>query len=257
VIEVSAAVLGRDRALTLGALVGVAALAWAYIVHLAGPMARMKSAMVMPQTYPWGTGEVFWLFVMWAVMMTAMMLPSAAPAILLFANIAKGRKTRGTTTARPAGFVLGYLLAWTGYSALAAVTQSGLHAAALLSPATASASPWLGGTLLAAAGIYQWFPIKQRCLVHCRSPLGFFMTEWREGIGGAVRMGLLHGSYCVGCCWLLMALLFVAGVMNLAWVATLSFIVLLEKLAPAGRAVGRVIGLVMIGTGAWLFLASP
>jgi predicted metal-binding membrane protein len=249
------ATLQRHKAVSLAGLGLVTALAWGYIVHLAGTTGSMNTAMVMPQTYQWGLGETFGLFVMWAVMMTAMMVPSAAPVILLFAGIADRRKTQGVRTASPALFVVGYLLAWTGYSALAAIVQSVLHAAALLSPMMISASPWLGGTLLVAAGMYQWLPLKQRCLQHCRSPIGFFATEWREGARGAVMMGFRHGSFCVGCCWLLMALLFVAGVMNLVWVAGLTLIVLTEKLAPAAGIFSRATGIALIAVGGWLLLA--
>lgn len=250
------AALHRDRALTLAGLGAVTLLAWAYIAHLAGTMGQMNSAMVMPQAYPWGMTEIFWLFVMWAVMMTAMMVPSAAPVILLFTSIANRRRTQGIPTASPALFVGGYLLTWAGYSALAALAQSGLHATALLSPMMTSTSPVVGGSLLVAAGIYQWLPLKHWCLLRCRSPLGFFASEWREGIRGALVMGLRHGSYCVGCCWLLMALLFVTGVMNLVWVATLSLIVLTEKLAPAPTILARATGIVMIAAGGWLLLAA-
>jgi predicted metal-binding membrane protein len=248
--------LHRDRTLSLAALGLVTALAWGYIVHLAGTMGPMSAGMVMPQTYQWGLGETFGLFVMWTVMMTAMMIPSATPVILLFDGIATRRRAQGVRTASPAWFIAGYLFAWTGYSALAAIIQSVLHATALLSPMMISASPWLGGTLLVAAGIYQWLPLKQRCLRQCRSPIGFFATEWREGPGGAVMMGLRHGSFCVGCCWLLMALLFVAGVMNLIWVAGLTLIVLTEKLAPAAGIFSRATGLTLITVGGWLLLAA-
>lgn len=250
------AALHRDRGLTLAGLGAVTVLAWVYLVHLAGAMGRMNSAMVMPQAYAWSATETFWLWVMWAVMMTAMMLPSAAPVMLLFTSIAGRRTAQGIPTASPVLFVTGYLLTWTGYSALAALAQSGFHAAALLSPMMTSATPDLAGSLLVAAGIYQWLPLKHRCLFQCRSPFGFFASEWREGIRGALVMGLRHGSYCVGCCWLLMALLFVAGVMNLVWVATLSLVVLIERLAPAATAFPRVVGAGMIGSGAWLLLAA-
>jgi predicted metal-binding membrane protein len=153
-------------------------------------------------------------------------------------------------------FVLGYLLAWTGYAVLAALGQSLLHSAALLSPAMASASPLLGGALLLLAGVYQWLPVKGACLSHCRSPLGFFTAEWREGVSGALVMGLRHGSYCVGCCWALMALLFVAGVMNLLWVAVIAGFVLAEKVVPNGRLLGRVTGALLAGWGLWLIVAG-
>jgi predicted metal-binding membrane protein len=186
---------------------------------------------------------------MWSIMMVAMMLPSAAPMILLFAIVSRQRRAQGQPAVPVAVFTAGYLLAWAAYSAVAATAQWELHQLALLSPAMASASPLLAGGLLISAGVYQWLPPKGACLSHCRSPIGFFSTEWREGIGGALVMGLRHGTFCVGCCWLLMALLFVAGVMNLLWVAALAAFVLLEKLFPRGVLIGRVAGVGLIGWG--------
>lgn len=250
---IGASVLRRDRILVLASLAVITALAWAYIAHLAVGMGRMH-AMVMAQAQPWSLAEISGLAVMWAVMMTAMMLPSAAPTILLFANIAGRRRSQGIATPSPAIFVFGYLLVWAGYSIVAALAQTELHQAALLSPLMTSASPILGASLFVAAGLYQLLPVKQHCLAHCRSPLGFLISEWREGVRGAFTMGIRHGSYCVGCCWLLMSLLFVAGVMNLLWVATLSLLVLVEKLAPSARTFSRPIGGVLIAAGLWLLL---
>jgi predicted metal-binding membrane protein len=248
--------LRRDRLVVLLSLAVVAGVAWVYIAHLAAGMGQISGAMIMPQTHPWSLSEILGLVVMWAVMMTAMMIPSAAPTILLFANLTARRRSQGIATASPAVFVGGYLLVWAGYSVLAALIQTQLHSSALLSPMMVSASPLLGGALLMAAGLYQLLPIKRRCLAHCRSPLGFLMGEWREGTRGALVMGLRHGSYCVGCCWLLMSLLFVAGVMNLVWVATLTFIVLTEKLAPGARNFSRPIGALLILAGFWLLLGG-
>lgn len=242
------AALRRDRAVVVVGLLGLVVLAWAYVVHLAGTMST-HAAMAMPAPGPWSTRELGWLAVMWIVMMVAMMLPSAAPTILLFAVVSRRRRAQGVPAVPAAVFTLGYLLVWTGYATIAAAAQGGLHAAALLSPAMASASPLLGGGLLVAAGIYQWLPLKAACLAHCQSPLGFFSTHWREGARGALVMGMRHGAYCVGCCWLLMGLLFVAGVMNLLWVATLAGVVLVEKLLPQGGLVGRLIGVGLIGWG--------
>jgi predicted metal-binding membrane protein len=143
-------------------------------------------------------------------------------------------------------FTLGYLVAWTAFAVVAATVQWVLHGAALLSPAMTSASPLLGGMLLIAAGVYQWLPLKAACLTHCRSPLDFFAAEWREGEAGALAMGFRHGLHCVGCCWLLMGLLFVAGVMNLLWIAAIAGFVLVEKVLPGGRIVGRVAGAVLV-----------
>lgn len=247
--------LSRDRAVVAAGLVGVTVLAWAYIIHMRGAMSS-GPAMAMPMQGETGAPDLLWLVPMWIVMMVAMMLPSAAPTILLFASVARRRRASSVPTAPTAVFTLGYLLVWACYATVAAVGQWKLHQLALLSPAMVSASPWLGGGLLIAAGFYQWFQVKDACLSQCRSPLGFLSAEWREGTGGALVMGIRHGGFCVGCCWLLMALLFVAGVMNLLWVAALAIFVLAEKLGPSGRGLGRAAGLLMIGWGAWVIVAG-
>jgi predicted metal-binding membrane protein len=153
-------------------------------------------------------------------------------------------------------FGAGYALAWTAFSAAAALTQLALHRAAVLSLEMASTSAVMGGTLLMIAGAYQWLPLKGACLIHCRSPLAFLTHEWREGAAGALRMGLRHGLYCVGCCWALMSLLFVAGVMNLLWVAAITLFVLVEKLAPRGAQLGKVAGAALFTWGGWLLIRS-
>jgi len=245
------ATLRRDRAVVAAGVLGVAALGWAYVVRLAVSPASLGMVLTMPGM-PGGNPGLGWLVGMWAVMMVAMMLPSAAPTILLFAGVSRRRRLEGRPAVPAAVFTLGYLLVWMLYAAAAATAQWALHRFALLSPAMASATPILGGGLLVAAGVYQWLPLKSACLSHCRSPLGFFSTEWREGAWGALLMGARHGTFCVGCCWLLMALLFVAGVMNLLWVATIAAFVLVEKLVPGGDRLGRVAGVVLIGWGGWL-----
>ncbi len=243
------AVLKRDRVIVLSSLVAISVLAWVYMAYLAWDMEPMEMEMAMPQMQVWGFLDLVLLFVMWAVMMVAMMVPSATPLILLFAAVNRKRREREDPVVPTGVFLLGYLLIWTGFSVLATIAQWGLHSAALLSPMMESTSSILGGVLLLAAGIFQWTPLKNACLAHCRSPLGFFTTEWREGTGGALIMGLKHGSYCVGCCWILMALLFVAGVMNLLWVATITAFVLAEKALPWGNLVGRVAGGVLMLAG--------
>jgi predicted metal-binding membrane protein len=245
------AVLRRDRAVVAAGLLGLAALAWVYVARMAGVSAG--PAMAMPGM-DGGRAGLGWLIGMWAVMMVAMMLPSAAPTILLFAAVTRRRRQQGLPAVPAAVFTLGYLLVWCTYAAAAGSAQWALHRAALLSPAMASVNPLLGGGLLVAAGIYQWAPLKGACLSHCRSPLGFFAAEWREGGSGALAMGMRHGSYCVGCCWLLMGLLFVAGVMNLLWVAVIAGFVLLEKLVPGGARLGRVVGVVLVGWGLWVIV---
>ncbi|MEK6666238.1 MAG: DUF2182 domain-containing protein, partial [candidate division NC10 bacterium] len=241
-----------DRAIVAAGLLGVAGLGWLYIVRLGREMAVMADmAMAMPQMTPWDLADFVLTFLMWAVMMVAMMVPSASPMILTFATINRKRLVDETPLIRTGLFLVGYLLVWAGYSLLAALGQWGLHAAALITPAMA-VTPWLGGVLLVAAGIYQFTPLKDVCLSRCQSPFGFILTQWREGAAGALVMGLRHGAFCVGCCWVLMALLFVAGVMNLLWVAAIAAFVLLEKVAPLGRVVSRFAGAVLILWGAWL-----
>ncbi|MGH7658149.1 MAG: DUF2182 domain-containing protein, partial [Gemmatimonadales bacterium] len=186
----------------------------------------------------------------------AMMLPSASPMILLFASVNRRRRERAVPSVRTAIFAAGYLGLWILFSALAALVQWSLHRVALLSPDMASASPVFGGILLLSAGIYQWLPVKNVCLTRCRSPLSFIQTEWREGPAGAVVMGLRHGLFCLGCCWVLMSLLFVAGVMNLIWVAAIAGFILLEKLAPGGQWVGKATGMLLAAWGAWLLLGA-
>jgi predicted metal-binding membrane protein len=243
--------LRRDRLLVAAGLVGVTALAWLYVIHTGrtiSPHAGMALSIVGDADIP----GLAMLVPMWIVMMVAMMVPSASPTILLFATVTRGRRARGVPTASTAVFALGYLLVWAFYATIAALAQWELHRLALLSPAMVSARPWLGGGLLMAAGLYQWLPLKDSCLSHCRSPLGFLSAEWREGTSGALMMGIRHGTFCVGCCALLMTLLFVAGVMNPLWVAAIAIFVLAEKLGPGGPTLGRIAGILMVGWGIWM-----
>ena len=241
-----------DRAIVAAGLVGVTGLGWLYILRLGREMAAMTNmGMAMPQMTPWGAADFVLTFLMWAVMMVAMMVPSASPMILIFATINRKRLAAETPLIRTGLFLLGYLLVWAGFSVLAALGQWGLHAAALLTP-TMAVAPWLGGLLLVAGGIYQFTPLKDVCLSRCQSPFGFILTQWREGAAGALVMGVRHGAFCVGCCWVLMALLFVAGVMNLLWVAAIAAFVLLEKVTPPGWVVSRLAGAVLILWGVWL-----
>jgi predicted metal-binding membrane protein len=241
--------LRRDRAIVLTGLVALVVVAWLYLVHLAGDMSEMERhaamGMVMPRMEPWSGVELLLLFAMWSVMMVAMMTPSATPMILMFSAMNRRRAEHQGPVVRTGLFILGYLTAWLAYSAAAAVAQWVLHGLAVLSTAMVSTSPYLGGGLLLAAGVFQWTPLKRACLTACRSPMGFLMTEWREGRAGALIMGCRHGVYCVGCCWVLMALLFVAGVMNLLWVAAIAAFVLVEKVVPAGERVGQAAGVIL------------
>ena len=240
-------ILRRDRMLMASGVLATAAVAWIYLVDAAGDM-QMHAAMGM-------SADWLGLFVMWAVMMGAMMLPSAAPVILLVLGV---YRRRGNAQARLASvaFGAGYLLAWTTFSAAAATAQIGLHRAALLSADMRLNSGVFAGAVLLAAGAYQWLPVKNACLTACQSPLGFLSRYWREGVAGGLMMGARHGVFCVGCCWLLMALLFVVGVMNLLWVALLTGFVLVEKLLRIGPLVPRVAGVAMGTWGAYLLASS-
>jgi len=241
--------------------VGVAALAWGYMIHEAHGMTQSGvcrcagMAMSGPDTKPWSLVAVIPLFLMWAEMMVAMMIPSATPMILTFARVNRQRREQERPFVPTGLFVLGYLLIWSVFSIVAALAQWALHGAALLSPMMKSNSAILGGLLLIGAGIFQWTPWKRACLNHCSSPLNFLLGEWREGRAGALAMGIKHGAHCTGCCWLLMALLFVAGVMNLLWVAAITLLVLLEKLAARGRWMRDAIGVMCVAWGA-LMLGS-
>lgn len=239
--------LAADRlAVGLGVL-GVAGLAWAWLWRQAAPM---HSGMAMDAMAP----AVLPLFAMWAVMMAAMMLPSAAPTVLLYAALVRKHAERSSALPAPWIFAAGYLLAWTAFSLVAALLQAALQHAALIDAGMALASKPLSAVLFAAAGVYQLTPLKDRCLSRCREPLAFLMTHWRPGAGGALRMGFENGGYCVGCCAFLMLLLFALGVMSLAWVAALAVAVLVEKLLPAGRFASRFAGVALLVVGAAMLL---
>ncbi len=252
------AVFKRDRAIVISGIVVVSVLAWAYMFYLAWDMKNidMGIKISMPQMQTWGALDFVLMFVMWVVMMMAMMIPSAAPMILMFANINRKRREQQHPFVHTGVFLLGYLAAWVWYSALATLAQWGLNTTALLSPMMVSTSPILGGALLLVAGIFQFTPLKHACLTRCRSPLGFLLNEWREGTQGAFIMGLKNGNYCVICCWALMSLMFVAGVMSLLWMAIIAAFVLVEKVAPAGRWVSRISGFLLILWGAWMLLVG-
>jgi predicted metal-binding membrane protein len=243
-----AALPRRDRAVMLSALALLTVVSWAYLWYLAAGAMALCSV----EFHAWRLDDLLASFAMWAVMMGGMMIPSASPAILTFAAVNRARRTKSLSYAPAAAFAAGYLSAWTAFSVAASVAQEALRAAALLSPMMVSESRTLGRIVLIAAGVFQWTPLKNACLRHCRSPLGFLLTEWREGWTGALRMGWRHGFFCVGCCWLLMAVLFVVGVMNLWWIAAVSAFVLIEKLAPSGLVAARIAGIAMIGCALWL-----
>ncbi|PKB72351.1 MAG: hypothetical protein BZY87_00760 [SAR202 cluster bacterium Io17-Chloro-G6] len=249
----------RDRAVVVAGVVAVAAIAWGYTIYVAQSNADMGSAMgmAMGNTRSWSGVDFGLMFVMWAVMMVAMMVPSAAPMILLFATVNRRRREQSRPFVSTGVFLSGYVVVWSVFALGATLGNWGLHQASLLSSMMGgSSSGYLGGGLLLTAGIFQWSRLKYVCLTHCRSPLSFLMSDWREGAAGAFKMGLQHGRYCLGCCWVLMALLFVLGVMNLVWIAALAAFVLAEKVAPAGEKVSRITGVLLIGWAAWAILAA-
>jgi predicted metal-binding membrane protein len=250
--------LRRDRQLVLAGLGATAALAWAYQLTMAWGMehASPGMAMLMPNMRLWRAWDLFLLFAMWFVMMVAMMLPSVAPTVLVFAELARQRREARSPFVSAGVFLAGYVAAWGAFSLLATLAQWRLHQAAVVSAAMDTTSPLVAGGLLVASGLFQWTPWKDACLTRCRSPLGFILNHWREGLRGALRVGFLHGSFCVGCCALLMALLFVNGVMNVLWMAALTALVLVEKLAPAGRSTPRLIGAALVGWGIWVVVTG-
>jgi predicted metal-binding membrane protein len=240
-------VLRRDRLIVVVGVAGVVALAWVYLV--AGAGIDMSMADMPMEPMPWSTFYAALLFTMWWVMMIAMMVPSAAPMVLLFTAIKRKQGASVSPSIEAWVFLSGYLLIWAGFSLVAVLAQWGLERAGLLSMAMASTSATLGGVILLAAGLYQFTPVKSACLRYCQSPVLFLSRHWRPGVVGALRMGLRHGSYCLGCCWFLMALLFVSGIMNLVWIAGIALYVACEKLLPLGRGLSRAAGVALIVSG--------
>ena len=230
-----------DRLMVVAALVAVTALSWTYLLTGAG--------ITMMEPAVWTPGYAVLMFFMWWIMMAAMMLPSAAPTIILFATINRRQLQTGRPDVNTGTFAAGYLAAWAGFSVFAVALQWAFERTGLLSPMLVGNSAVFGGILLLAAGIYQLSPIKQACLRHCRSPLEFLSTHWQRGASGALRMGLVHGAFCVGCCGFLMGLLFFGGVMNIYWIAGLALFVLFEKTVPAGHWFDSATGIALSGWG--------
>ncbi len=253
------AVVRHDRLVVVTALIAVIALSWTYLLAGAGmgmsafEMTRMSQlemaggmgGMTMMTPAVWTPGYAVLMFFMWWVMMVAMMLPSAAPMILLFATVNRKQRETGHPHVATSIFAVGYLATWAGFSLGATILQWGFERTGILSPMLVGTNVIFGGVLLLAAGVYQLTPIKHACLRHCRSPLAFLITHWRRDARGALRMGLVHGAFCVGCCWFLMGLLFFGGVMNLYWIAGLALFVLFEKTVPAGHWLGYVTGVAL------------
>jgi predicted metal-binding membrane protein len=255
--------LTRDDAIVMASLVAITLLAWLYLVGVAREMAEMGDMVGMPEMAdmagmalvtpraPWMVSDVMAATTMWAIMMAGMMLPTAVPMTLIYTRAARGNGA--APLLHGVIFTTGYLAMWCGFALAAAAAQWLLLRFDLFAPEMMVTNMFLGGALFVAAGVYEWSPLKNRCLAQCQSPLGFLIAHWRPGLAGAWRMGARHGAFCLGCCWALMLLLFVGGVMNLLWVAALSILVLLQKLVPGKRAaqgtgvVMLIVGLVLIG----------
>jgi predicted metal-binding membrane protein len=259
-------ILRRDRIIVAAALAALTALAWTYVLLPAADMDmgglemtgfRMVPAgigIMAPALAPWQAFEFVYVFAMWAVMMVGMMTPSAAPMILFYARVGRQASAHGKPFAATGWFATGYLLTWVGFALVATLAQWGLDRTALIDLKMASASQVFGGIVLIAAGVYQWMPLKDICLAQRQSPLLFIQRQggFRHDPSGSLLLGLRHGAYCVGCCWVLMVLLFVGGVMNVLWIATISTFVLIEKIAPVGRLISRIAGAGFVAAGTWL-----
>ena len=249
--------LRRDRALVALGLVALLAPVWFYLVDTS---LDMYSAMTGPSAWmmraTWNARFAALVFAMWAVMMAGMMLPSAAPAILIHARVARSGESPERPVLRTYLFAAGYLVVWCGFALAATALQGALARRAWLTPMMESATPALSAALLALAGLYQGSGAKRACLRHCRGPVAFLAEHWRPGAGGALAMGVRHGLYCVGCCWALMLLLFAGGVMSLAWIAGLSLFVLFEKLSPFGDAGDRATGAVLLAAAAFALVRA-
>ena len=257
--------LARDRRLIAVALAALVVLAWGYLLVLSkqmsddASMASMPGMRAMPNMPRLGGAtagaaqSIALTVLMWWTMMIGMMVPSAAPMVLLFGNVQRRQLAAESPRLRVALFTAGYLAIWGAFSVLAAVAQLALTKLALLAPLDLTVTAWLGAVLVALAGVYQLTPLKNACLRRCRSPAEFLSSHWRRGNAGAIRMGIEHGLYCVGCCWLLMSLLFVVGVMNLVWVAVIAAFVLIEKLVPQGETTAKINGVALLALA--LFLA--
>jgi predicted metal-binding membrane protein len=254
----------RDSRVVVTALITVIALSWTYLLAGAGmdmsapEMTRVSQSVMQGSTAGtammtpavWTPAYAVMMFFMWWIMMVAMMLPGAAPMILLFATINRKQRDSGHPYVATSIFAVGYLAVWAGFSLIAVTLQWAFQRAGILSPMLVGTNRVFGGILLLAAGVYQLTPVKHACLRHCRSPLAFLGVHWRHDAGGALRMGLVHGSFCVGCCWFLMGLLFFGGVMNLYWIVGLALFVLFEKTVPAGHWLGYASGVALLIWGA-------
>ena len=252
----TASAIRRDRVVILIAIVLATVIAWSWLINMARDMTSAPM-MGMPAMDPWALGNLISMVIMWVIMMVGMMLPSATPMILIYARVVRQKNTLSAARALTASFTVGYLVMWAAFSVVATLLQAALQDLDLISSMLESTSSVLGGALFIAAGVYQLTPLKRACLKGCRSPLDFVLHSWRKGRIGSLVMGLEHGVLCASCCWMMMMLLFVVGVMNLFWVAALTVLVLAEKALPAGEWTARIGGVSMLGAGIWLLSRSP
>jgi predicted metal-binding membrane protein len=273
------AILRRDRTVVALALVVVVVLSWTYLLYLAMQMdmpmpptlsdagvempgmdmSGMDMGIATPAGSPaWAPADFVFMFTMWAGMMVGMMTPSVAPMVLLYATVGRKARLDGKPFAPTGWFFAGYTLIWIVFSVAATIAHWLLTSLALLTPMMATASSTLGGFVLVAAGLYQWTPLKDVCLRQCQAPIAFLSSRggFRSDPIGALQLGIEHGAYCLGCCWALMAILFVGGVMNFAWIGGIAILILLEKIVPAGRLVSRASGALLVIAGIWLIVES-
>ena len=241
--------------LLFAALAALTGLAWAWLSPMNMVPAGVLSEGPPPHPPPWTGSMALFMFVMWSAMMVGMMIPSAVPMVFAVERVARQQRN-GRPLAVTAAFALAYVVVWTAFSGAATAAQWALEGAGLMSNMMASANVWLTGLVLVAAGLYQFSALKYACLTRCRSPMGFLLTEWRPGFRGAFVTGLRHGVHRLGCCWALMALLFVFGTMNLAAAAGLAALVLAEKTLPGGPAIARVFGAALAGWGVWIVVRA-
>ena len=260
-------VLRRDRIVIILAFTLLTALAWSYLLWLAADMGmggmdmtgfRMIPSgmgLMIPAQMPWRAMEFAFVFAMWTVMMVGMMTPSAMPMILMYARVGRETEPQGAPLSATIWFAAGYFLVWTAFALLAKFVQWAFERTAVLDSAMASTNNVVGGLLFVAAGSYQWTRLKELCLAQCQTPFAFLMRQggFRRDAPRSLMLGLCHGAYCVGCCWALMALLLVGGVMNVLWIVLLALVILLEKVTSFGGPIARLVGIVLVAKGVWLF----
>ena len=266
-VPAKTAVLRRDRIVVVLALALLTTLAWSYLLWLSAHMdmggmdmsgfRMIPSGMgdILPAHMPWPAMEFAFVFAMWTVMMVGMMTPSTAPMLLMYARVGRQTEAQGRPLAATVWFAIGYFLVWVPFALLATLLQWALERSALLDFTMASRDNVLGGLLFVVAGLYQWTRLNDLCLAQCQKPFEFVMRHggYRGDAPGCVMLGLRHGAYCVGCCWTLMALLLVGGVMNVLWIVLLALFAFLERVTSMGRLIAHLAGIVLVGAGAWLF----